>query len=78
MFSKHAQVPCTQCHQVKEEHKVTPAASKPTKPQSRETCGQCHGQEAKGPPQILRVDLNAHWNRYVCWQCHYSHYPEAQ
>lgn len=77
-LSKHAMVPCTQCHEVKEEHKVTPAASKPTKPQTREVCGQCHGLEAKGPPQILRVDLATHWNRYVCWQCHYSHYPEAQ
>jgi len=77
MLGKHATVECPQCHEVKQEHKVTPAASLPTKPQTREACGQCHSQEAKGPPQILRVDLSTHWNRYVCWQCHYSHYPEA-
>lgn len=77
-FSKHAMLGCTQCHEVKQQHKVTPTASKPTKPQTRDACGRCHSTEADSGPQVLRVDLATHWSRYVCWQCHYSHYPEAQ
>lgn len=77
-FSKHALVSCTECHTVREAHKVTPVMSKPTKPETRESCGKCHGLDAKGSPEIVRVDMATHWNRYVCWQCHYSHFPEAQ
>ncbi|MBI4464786.1 MAG: hypothetical protein HY647_08800, partial [Acidobacteria bacterium] len=46
-FSSHAALNCTQCHEVREAHKVNPLLSIPTKPQTREFCGQCHGLEAK-------------------------------
>jgi DnaJ-class molecular chaperone len=77
-FSKHATLNCTECHQVDETHKKTPLLSTPTKPASRDFCGRCHGQDSKSPPEILKVDLASHNPRYVCWQCHYSHYPEVQ
>jgi len=77
VLSKHSALPCTTCHQVAEKHKITPLLSTPTKPQTREFCGHCHSQEAKGSPEIARVDLSTHGERYVCWQCHYAHSPEA-
>jgi len=77
-LSKHATLPCTTCHEVQELHKNNPLASTPTKPQTREFCGQCHSQDAKGPSEIVRVDLSSHGQRYVCWQCHYPHSPEVQ
>ncbi|MBI4459351.1 MAG: hypothetical protein HY648_04755 [Acidobacteria bacterium] len=76
-FSSHATLACTQCHEVRDEHKVNPRRSAPSKPQTREFCGQCHAKDAKSPPEIPRIDLASHWTAYVCWQCHYSHYPEV-
>ncbi|MBI4503159.1 MAG: hypothetical protein HY700_18640 [Gemmatimonadetes bacterium] len=26
--------------------------------------------------EIPRVDIDTHGGRYLCWQCHYPHYPE--
>lgn len=77
-LSSHATLECTECHQVNERHKVDPRASTPTKPSAREFCGRCHSSEAQVAATIRRVDLSEHWPRYVCWQCHYSHYPEIQ
>lgn len=77
-FSRHAALACTQCHPTQEQHKVNPLLSTPTKPRTREFCGQCHSPEAKSAPEIPRVDLATHGERDVCWQCHYSHFPEAQ
>lgn len=80
--SPHAQLPCTQCHQVDPRHVVTPRQVRPTKPASREFCGQCHAPGATPPAsvaqmEIPRVDLAAHYPGNVCWQCHYPHHPEA-
>ena len=77
-FSSHAMLACTQCHQTQERHKVEPLSSTPTKPLTREFCGQCHAPDAKSAPEIPRVDITTHEHRYVCWQCHYSHHPEAR
>ncbi|GAB4366038.1 MAG: hypothetical protein Kow0042_05660 [Calditrichia bacterium] len=77
-LSHHVYVPCTRCHQAPEEHKVQPRLFLPRKPEGREFCGGCHATEEpefKGVPQI---DLETHNPRYVCWQCHYPHLPEAQ
>jgi len=76
--SPHALLPCTQCHQTDKEHKIAPATSRPTIPTTRAFCGQCHAPEAKSPKNIPRVDMAAHGGRYVCWQCHYPHYPELR
>jgi hypothetical protein len=75
--SHHAQLQCTKCHDTPQEHKVKPLAFRPKKPSSRAFCGQCHARDADSPKNIPRIDLSNHHVGYVCWQCHYPHYPEA-
>ena len=76
--SHHAQLPCTRCHETEKQHKITPAASRPTKPAKREFCGGCHARDANSAKEIPRVDIATHGERYVCWQCHYPHFPELK
>lgn len=78
MISHHAYIPCTRCHDVPEEHKISPRDNLPSKPKTRQFCGQCHAEDAASPKGIPRVDLATHEERYVCWQCHYPHLPEAR
>ncbi len=75
--SAHATLPCTTCHTVPEQHRITPHSVLPTKPDSREFCGQCHGSDAK-QPDAPKVDISTHHAPYLCWQCHYPHLPEAR
>lgn len=76
--SHHASLPCTKCHNVPREHLTNPRAALVQKPERREFCGQCHDRNADSPREIPRIDLETHWERYLCWDCHYPHYPEAQ
>jgi len=75
--SSHALVSCATCHTAPEQHKIAPRTALPTKPQTREFCSQCHGQDAKQkePP---KVDFTTHGMPYLCWQCHYPHLPEGR
>ena len=75
--SHHRDLECETCHEVSEEHRVSPRSALPTKPTQREFCGQCHGEDASSPAHIPRVDVQDHGGTYRCWQCHYPHYPEA-
>ncbi len=75
--SHHATLPCTTCHQTPTEHKTSPRAVAPTKPEDRSFCGACHAQDAPSPARIPRVNLRSHGEGYTCWQCHYPHYPET-
>jgi hypothetical protein len=75
--SHHAALDCTQCHQTPDAHRDTPRLVVAEKPRAREFCGGCHAKDAKSPKQIPRVDLATHGSRYLCWQCHYPHYPEV-
>jgi hypothetical protein len=75
--SHHATLPCTTCHQAPTEHKTSPRAVTPTKPEDRSFCGGCHAQDAASPDRIPRVNLRSHGEEYPCWQCHYPHYPET-
>ena len=77
-ISHHVNVACTECHVTGEEHKISPRDNLPTKPVTREFCGQCHGQDSTIETVASKVDLSDHYNRYVCWQCHYPHLPEAE
>ncbi|MFQ5769347.1 MAG: cytochrome c3 family protein [bacterium] len=77
-ISHHAYVPCTRCHEAPEEHKVSPRQFLPSKPQDRKFCGGCHAVEATSDKGIPRIDMITHGERYVCWQCHYPHLPEAR
>ena len=80
--SRHALLECTQCHATPVQHKVKPREVRPEKPRTREFCGSCHAQDAKPPKSISqsvpRINLETHGGRYVCWQCHYPHLPEAR
>jgi len=75
--SHHVQLECTTCHNVPSRHRISPRIVKPTKPSSRDFCGKCHSKDSsyKGSPKI---DLSSHGGKYVCWQCHYPHLPEAE
>jgi hypothetical protein len=75
--SHHATLECTQCHNAPDAHRDTPRLVLPDKPRAREFCGGCHATDAKSPKQIPRIDLATHGGRYLCWQCHYPHYPEV-
>lgn len=76
--SHHAELPCVRCHETEDQHKDTPRLSRPGKPQARQFCGGCHAAGAKGPREIPRVDLGSHGGHYLCWQCHYPHFPEVR
>lgn len=75
--SHHATLDCVTCHTAPEEHKISPRAVRPGKPMERAFCGGCHAEDAESPRQIPRINLRSHYPQYVCWQCHYPHYPEA-
>lgn len=81
-LSPHVYIACTRCHTTPEEHKVTPRRVSPSIPETREFCGGCHAKDApKTEPQAEtapKVDMATHGERYVCWQCHYPHLPEAR
>jgi hypothetical protein len=72
--SHHATLPCTTCHAAPEQHRADPRSVRPSKPEVRGFCGECHAQDLPGIPQ---VDLRAHHSDYQCWQCHYPHFPET-
>lgn len=73
--SPHALIGCTTCHSVPMKHRVTPRLVRPTKPQSREFCGQCHGKGSKRK-DAPKIDLSTHGQTFLCWECHYPHLPE--
>ncbi len=76
--SNHALIDCTRCHETSRQHKITPHLSRASKPASRAFCAECHARDAESPKEIPRVDVVTHGERYVCWQCHYPHFPEAR
>jgi len=76
-FSPHALLECTTCHTAPDEHKENPRLIVPSIPSDRAFCGQCHGldsEERRAP----KVDLETHEEKYLCWECHYPHMPEAR
>ena len=77
-LSHHAYVECIQCHETPEDHKLNPRKNVPGKPRERAVCGSCHSIESESNKGIPQIDLISHEPRYVCWQCHYPHLPEAK
>jgi hypothetical protein len=75
--SSHALLRCTTCHTVPAQHRKAPRSALPSKPETRDFCGTCHG---KGSAQkdAPKIDLGTHGNTYLCWQCHYPHLPEGR
>jgi hypothetical protein len=76
--SHHVSLPCTECHVAPEGHTTTPRLVRAEKPRSSDLCGRCHDRLADSPKQIPRIDLETHGEHYLCWDCHYPHFPEAQ
>ena len=76
--SHHAALSCTTCHEAPDEHKSAPRTLRPSKPADRSFCGTCHAQDDPGDTLIPQIDLRTHNPRYVCWQCHYPHFPEME
>ena len=77
-ISHHVTLDCETCHETAPEHKQNPRAYLPKKPVEREFCGRCHAEGAQSPAEIPRIDMATHGGRYLCWQCHYPHYPEGR
>jgi hypothetical protein len=75
--SHHASLDCETCHQVAAEHLTSPRLNPALKPTSRDLCAACHDDDAESSPAIPRIDSQTHNQRYLCWQCHYPHYPEG-
>lgn len=75
--SHHADLACTRCHTVPKEHFAQPRVFAAQKPASKEVCGSCHSS-ASAPKEIPQIDLASHGGRYICWDCHYPHFPEAR
>lgn len=77
-LSHHVNLPCVTCHDVPQGHKTSPHAVRPTKPTERSFCGRCHDKAARSSAGAPRIDMATHNPRYLCWQCHYPHYPETK
>jgi protein-arginine kinase activator protein McsA len=78
-LSPHALLECTICHLTPKEHKSQPRRVEAGKPISRADCAKCHDKSAAGGKyEVPRIDANNHGENYLCWQCHYPHFPEAK
>lgn len=75
--SHHGRLDCQTCHETPSGHLEAPRSYLPKKPVQREFCGGCHAQGAGSDADIPRVDLLSHGGTYLCWQCHYPHFPES-
>lgn len=76
--SPHRGLECETCHKTHPKHRENPRAFLPSKPAANAFCGGCHAQDAKSPKEIPRIDVASHAGRYLCWQCHYPHDPQAE
>lgn len=77
-LSHHTYLTCTRCHETPKEHNIQPRVYRPEKPTTRELCGECHSKDIPGEKGVPRVNMATHGEKYVCWQCHYPHLPEAR
>jgi hypothetical protein len=79
-LSSHALIQCTTCHKAPDRHKIAPRSALPSKPETREFCGTCHGSGVaakEAPKDAPKVDLSTHGGQNLCWECHYPHLPEG-
>lgn len=77
--SQHAQLACTVCHTVAQEHKVNPHAVRAARPTDISVCTKCHAQsDPNKRGDAAQVQLDNHNRRNLCWDCHYPHNPKSQ
>lgn len=74
--SHHATLACSTCHEAPDEHKLSPRTVRPSRPADRAFCGGCHAEAALGASGVPQVDVGSHGEGFLCWQCHYPHFPE--
>jgi hypothetical protein len=77
IVSHHAMLACTQCHSVPGEHLSSPKFARAEIPTDAGTCAVCHEKGAAHELHPPEIDFETHSERYLCWDCHYPHYPEA-
>jgi hypothetical protein len=77
-LSYHTNLHCTTCHDAPKQHFSRPREYPPKSIQSRQLCLKCHDKAASSPKEIPRIDGATHGEKYLCWQCHYPHMPEAR
>jgi hypothetical protein len=77
-LSNHTELDCTGCHEVAKGHYSLPREYPPKKMQNRLLCLRCHDKKNHVPEGISKVDGATHGEKYLCWQCHYPHMPEAR
>jgi hypothetical protein len=80
VVSHHAVLECSVCHQVPEEHMADPRFVRAAKPTDNSTCAVCHqrGSDVMTEYDPPKIDVESHTDRYLCWDCHYPHFPEAR
>ncbi|MEO8502242.1 MAG: cytochrome c3 family protein [Vicinamibacteria bacterium] len=76
--SPHASLECTTCHQVPKEHSSNPRAFAVAKPKVNQACEQCHANKNAQPAGTIPQVAPEHSGRYLCWDCHYPHFPEGK
>jgi hypothetical protein len=76
-LSNHSSLDCTSCHETPARHYIQPREYPPKRMQNRQVCLECHDKTAVGSQEISRIDGAVHNEKYLCWQCHYPHMPEA-
>ncbi|MBU1882520.1 hypothetical protein KKA08_10810 [bacterium] len=77
-LSPHAPLACSDCHTTTDEHSANPRIITASKPANRADCTRCHAQGSAGDRFIPRIDAETHGENYLCWECHYPHFPEAK
>jgi len=77
-LSNHSTLDCTSCHETPKQHYLQPRENPPKAMQNRQICLRCHDKTAPNPQEIPRIDGATHGEKYLCWQCHYPHMPEAR
>lgn len=77
-LSPHAPLKCIECHTTPAEHASNPRFTSSKKPTNRTHCTKCHAKDSEADRFIPRIDAETHGERYLCWECHYPHYPEAK
>jgi len=74
----HRTLTCSTCHGSETVHMSDPRNIKQAIPTTRALCGKCHAEDSTAPAEVPRIALSTHGGDYVCWQCHYPHFPEAR
>ena len=76
--SPHASLECATCHQVPKEHSANPRAFAVGKPKENKACEQCHANKSAQTASPIPQVAPEHTGRYLCWDCHYPHFPEGK